>query len=244
MNRWLSLSLILAASIASLSALSACGRQPELTDPVARGQRDFEGLGCAKCHMIGDVGNEWGPNLTLVGFRKSQDWLDTWLKNPHAWNMKTVMPNFNLNDGTRADLVAFLSAQKGQAWGATYPWRTPEVMAMTPVKRGEFIFNKAGCVACHGQFGGGGYPNNNVAGGLIPTLTKVSEGYSKAELHSKIQNGVAAPLLNDPKGEKPKIYMPKWGDQLKPDEIDALVEYLYSLMPHAAAGSPAAKDDF
>ena len=237
MNRWLSLSLILAA------ALSACGRQPELTDPVARGERDFHGLGCAKCHMIGDTGNEWGPNLTLIGFRKSPDWLDTWLKNPHAWNMRTIMPNFNLNDGTRADLVAFLSEQKGQAWGATYPWRTPEVMAMAPVKRGEFIFNKAGCVACHGQFGGGGYPNNNVVGGLIPTLTRVSEGYSKAELHAKIQFGQVS-IPKDASAEKPKIFMPKWGEQLKADEIDALVEYLFSLMPHAAAGSPAAKDDF
>jgi mono/diheme cytochrome c family protein len=237
MNRWLSLSLILAA------ALSACGRQPTLTDPVARGQRDFEGLGCAKCHMIGDMGNEWGPNLTLVGFRKTPDWLDTWLKNPHAWNMRTVMPNFNLNDGTRADLVAYLSAQKGQAWGDAYPWRKPEIAALPPVKRGEFIFNKAGCVACHGQFGGGGYPNNNVVGGLIPTLTKVSEGYSKAELHSKIQFGQVS-IPKDASAEKPKIFMPKWGDQLKPDEIDALVEYLFSLMPHAAAGSPAAKDDF
>lgn len=243
MNRWFTLSLILAAAIASLSALSACGRQPELTDPVARGQRDFEGLGCAKCHMIGSTGNEWGPNLTLVGFRKTPEWLDLWLRNPHAWNMKTVMPNFNLPDGTRADLVAYLSAQKGQAWGDTYPWRTPEVMAMTPVKRGEFIFNKAGCVACHGQFGGGGYPNNNVVGGLIPTLTKVSEGYSKAELHAKIQFGQIS-LPKDASAEKPKIFMPKWGEQLKSDEIDALVEYLFSLEPHAVAGSPAAKDDF
>ena len=236
MNRRLSLTLIFAA------ALSACSRQPELTDPVARGERDFQGLGCAKCHTIGDVGNEWGPNLTLIGFRKTPDWLDQWLKNPHAWNMKTVMPNFNLQDGTRADLVAYLSAQKGQAW-AVYPWRTPEISALPAVERGKFIFNKAGCVACHGQFGGGGYPNNNVAGGLIPTLTLVSDGYSKKELHDKIQNG-ATPLLKDSAAPKPLIYMPKWGDQLKTDEIDALVEYLFSLKPKAVAGAPASKDDF
>ena len=236
MNRRLPFSLILAA------CLSACSRQAELTDPAARGERDFRGLGCAKCHMIGDAGNEWGPNLTLVGFRKSPDWLDTWLKNPHAWNMKTIMPNFNLNDSTRADLVAYLSAQKGQAW-AVYPWRATEIAALPAVERGKFIFNKAGCVACHGQFGGGGYPNNNVAGGLISALTKVAEGYSKAELHSKIQMG-AFSLLNDPSGEKPKIFMPKWGDQLTSAEIDDLVEYLFSLMPKAAPGSPAAKDDF
>ncbi|MFI5362422.1 MAG: c-type cytochrome [Elusimicrobiota bacterium] len=236
MNRRLSLLLILSA------ALNACTQQPALTDPVARGERDFRGLGCAKCHMLGDVGNEWGPNLTLIGFRKSPEWLDLWLRNPHSWNMKTVMPNFNLKDETRADLVAYLSSQKGQAW-SVYPWRTPEAAALPAAERGQLIFNKAGCVACHGQFGGGGYPNNNVAGGLIPSLTKASEGYSKAELHSKIQNG-AFSLPDDPSKPKALIYMPKWGDQLKADEIDALVEYIYSLAPKAAPGAPKSKDDF
>jgi mono/diheme cytochrome c family protein len=236
MNRRLAI-----AALAAL-ALAACTRQEALTDPVARGRRDFQGLGCAKCHMIGTVGNEWGPNLTLIGFRKTPEWLNLWLTNPHAWNMKTVMPNFNLQADTRADLVAYLSTQKGQAWDV-YPWRTAEATALPAAERGKLIFNKAGCVACHGQFGGGGYPNNNVAGGLIPSLTNVSDGYSKAELHTKIQNGQIS-MPADMSAPKPLIYMPKWGDQLKPDEIDALVEYLFSLKPKAVAGSPAAKDDF
>jgi len=236
MNRRIALAALLTL------ALSACSRQEPLTDPVARGERDFRGLGCAKCHMIGDVGNEWGPNLTLVGFRKSSEWLDLWLRNPHEWNAKTVMPNFNLSDATRADLVAYLSAQKGQAW-KELPWRTAEAKALPAVARGEFIFNQAGCVACHGQFGRGGYPNNNVAGGLIPTLTLVSDGYSKKELHSKIHDG-SVPLPNDPRAPKAKIQMPKWGEKLADDEIDALVEYLFSLKPKPAAGSAAAKDDF
>jgi|GEM_PF-1062422 len=241
MNRRLSLFLLAAV------ALSACSRQEPLTDPVARGARDFAGLGCAKCHMIGDQGHEWGPNLTLIGFRKSPEWLDQWLKNPHGWNIKTLMPNFNLQgtpakEETRADLVAFLSAQKGQAW-AVYPWRTDEAKALSAAERGRLIFNKAGCVACHGQFGGGGYPNNNVAGHLIPSLTLVSDGYSKAELRVKIHNG-STPLPDDPSKPRALIQMPKWGDQLASDEIDALVEYLYSLKPKPIAGSPAAKDDF
>ncbi|MDE2144301.1 MAG: cytochrome c [Elusimicrobia bacterium] len=236
MNRRLIFSLV------SLLALTACSRQPESIDPVVRGERDFNGLGCVKCHMIGENGNEWGPNLTLVGFRKSPEWLDVWLKNPHNWNAKSIMPNFALTDGTRADLVAYLSAQKGQAW-TVYPWRTDEAKALPAIERGKLIFNKAGCVACHGQFGGGGYPNNNVAGGLIPSLTLVSDGYSKPELHAKIQNG-SIPLPNDPSAPPALIHMPKWGDQLKPDEIDALVEYLYSLKPKPAPGSAAAKDDF
>ncbi len=234
MNRRLTLAVL------ALVAFAACARQPESADPIVRGRRDFEGLGCVKCHKLGDRGNEWGPNLTLVGFRKSPAWLEQWLKNPHAWNVKTIMPNFDLTKGQREDLVAFLSSQKGQAW-SVYPWRTPQAEALSPVARGQLIFNEAGCVACHGQNGVGGYPNNNVAGGLIPSLTLVSDGYSKDELHAKIQNG-STPLPDDPSQPRPLIYMPKWGDQLKPDEIDALVAYLFSLHPKPAAG--AANSDF
>jgi mono/diheme cytochrome c family protein len=229
----------LTLAVLAILAFSACARQPESSDPLVRGRRDFEGLGCAKCHMIGGLGNEWGPNLTLIGFRKSPAWIEQWLKNPHDWNVKTIMPNFDLTQRQRDDLVAFLSAQKGQAWTVA-PWRTEDAQALPPVARGKLIFNEAGCVACHGQNGVGGYPNNNVAGGLIPSLTMVSDGYSKAELHAKIANG-AVPLPDDMSKPKPLIVMPKWGEELKPDEIDALVAYLFSLHPKPAAGSA---DDF
>jgi mono/diheme cytochrome c family protein len=223
MNRRLTLAVV------AVLAAAACSPQPRTFDPVVRGRRDFMGLGCVKCHRIGDAGNAWGPNLTLVGFRKSPEWIRTWLKNPHAWNEKTVMPNFALTDRQLDDLVAFLSAQKGQAW-KVYPWRTAQAKALPPVQRGRLIFKLAGCVACHGWNAKGGYPNNNVAGGLIPSLTMVSVTYTKAELHSKIEFGVT-PLPADPSKPKPLIYMPKWGQQLKPDEIDALVAYLFTLAP-------------
>jgi mono/diheme cytochrome c family protein len=234
MNRWIFPALLL--------ALSACSRQTELTNPLARGERDFNGLGCVKCHMVGDKGNDWGPDLTMLGFRKSPAWIETWLKDPHAWNPKTVMPNFNLKDSTRADLVAYLSAQKGQAWKVK-PWETAEAAALPAAARGKIIFNAVGCVSCHAKDGYGGYPNNNVAGGLVNALTKVTEGYSKAELHEKIKGG-AVPIPNDSKLPAPMLQMPKWGDQLSAGEIDAVVEYLYTLMPKAAAGAKPSKDDF
>ena len=220
---------------------AACSVQTELTDPVARGERDFNGLGCVKCHTIGEKGNEWGPNLTMLGFRKSSVWIDGWLKNPHAWNPKTVMPNFNLNEATRADLVAYLSAQKGQAW-AEKPWLTGEAKALPAAERGKIIFNSVGCVSCHAKDGYGGYPNNNVAGGLVNSLTKVTEGYSKAELHEKIKGG-AVPIPKDSSKPAPMLQMPKWGQQLNEKEIDAVVEYLFTLNPKKAGGKPAA-DDF
>lgn len=226
---------------ALLLALAACSPQLETSDPIARGERDFNGLGCVKCHMIGDKGHDWGPDLTNLGFRKSSAWIDAWLKDPHAWNPKTVMPNFNLKDSTRADLVAYLSAQKSQAW-TVKPWETPAAAALPIAERGKIIFNSVGCVSCHAKDGYGGYPNNNVAGGLVNSLSKVTEGYSKAELHEKIKGG-AIPIPNDSTQPLPMLQMPKWGEQLKASEIDAVVEYLFTLAPKSAGKKPS-KDDF
>ena len=231
-SRWL---LIL-----SIAGLAAC--QPA-KDPVARGENYFNGLGCVKCHMIGNKGVNWGPNLTLIGFRKSPAWLDQWLKDPHAWRKETVMPNFNLKDDVRADLVAFLSAQKGQAWEKDgRPWNTAEAKALDGIHRGEIVFNKAGCVACHAQNGRGGYPNNNVVGGQIPSLTKVSDGYTKDELKTKIRNGVI-PSPADPSKPAPMVFMPKWGDTLQDDEIDAVSDFLISLGKAPGAPGQAPKKD-
>lgn len=206
--------------------LAACQRIP--ADPVARGKATFDAVGCTQCHQVGAKGTAWGPDLTTVGFRKSPEWLSRWLQNPHGWRKDTVMPNFNLPEETRADLVAYLSTLKGQDWEATgKPWDHPDVQGHT-LKRGAVIFEKAGCVACHGQEGRGGYPNNNVVGGQIPSLTKVVEGYTKEELVAKIRGGVV-PTPEDPSQPAPMIQMPKWGDYLKKDELSAVADYLISL---------------
>jgi mono/diheme cytochrome c family protein len=197
------------------------------------GEADFKGFGCVRCHRVGEEGGTYGPDLTFVGFRKSKDWLDLWLKNPHAWRAQTAMPNFHLPDEIRKDLVEYLSNQQGQAFGEKRPWDEAELQGDL-VKKGEVIFNRAGCVACHGLRGAGGYPNNNAQGGKIPTLTLVADGYSKDELKDRIRKGkISDPA--DPSQPAPMIRMPPWGQKLKDSDIDALVEFLYSLRPKQAA---------
>jgi mono/diheme cytochrome c family protein len=220
--------LVVAASI-----LSACSKAPA---PQTAGEAYFRGYGCVKCHQLGGEGHAWGPDLTFVGFRKSPEWLDAWLKNPHSWKKNTVMPNFNLPEDVRKELVKYLSEQKGQAFEKTgRPWAAES----DSVAQGRVLFEKAGCVACHGQNGKGGFPNNNVVGGLIPSLTKVSDGYTKQELLAKIKGGVT-PASKDPSQPAPMIKMPKWGDVLKDDEINAVVDYLFTL----SAGAASSPDSF
>ncbi len=223
--------LVILALAASLSQVS-CSRSDAA---VQNGQALFKGYGCATCHKVGNVGGNLGPDLTYIGFRKSPEWLDLWLKDPQAWKHNTLMPNFYLKDDTRKALVAYLSSLKGEQYKENPPWNAPELME-DPVKRGEVIFKQAGCVGCHGNAGAGKFPNNNVVGGQIPALKSVADGYSKEELKEKIHKGVPMSAKADANGPDPMIHMPRWGDVLKDEELDALVEYLYSLRPPKAEG--------
>lgn len=214
--------------------LFAAGCQQKNLSPVERGETYFKGFGCVKCHSVGEsLGGSYGPDLTYVGFRKDEKWLDQWLKDPHGWRGKTVMPNFHFPEPVRSALVAYCVSLKGQGYRPGHrPWEREE-WAADPVKKGEVIFMTVGCVTCHGHGGKGGYPNNNVVGGAIPALTKVSDAYTKEELKERIEDG-SVPASADPKQPAPLIRMPAWKEKLTDQEIEAVVEYLFSLKPKSA----------
>lgn len=216
-----------------LMALAACSPP---ADRVARGRAHFTSFACVRCHAIGDQGARYGPDLTTIGFRKSAEWLDLWLKNPHGWKAATVMPNMHLPEHVRGDLVAFLTEQKGQLYAtAGKPWERPEDAA-DPVKKGEAAFRRIGCTGCHGRGGIGGNPNNNVAGGVIPGLIDVAEKYSHEELEDKIRQG-SIPAAADRKKPAPMIVMPEWGKLLSESDLDALASYLLTLKSKKKKGS-------
>jgi mono/diheme cytochrome c family protein len=205
--------------------LSACGHSAPST-PASAGKAYFTQAGCASCHKIGDEGSAVGPDLTLAGFRHDAAWLDLFIKDPQAWKKDTLMPNKRISDEARKAIVEYLAAQKGEAWGGAKPWTG----VADNLEKGRVLYHRAGCVGCHGPAGAGGYPNNNVAGGLIPRLNNVKETFTKAELIAKIKKGVK-PIKNDPKGLAPMIAMPAWGEKLDDQEIGAVADYLLSLTP-------------
>ena len=53
---------------------------------------------------------------------------------------------------------------------------------------------------------------------------------------TKIRSGVVSDPA-DPSQPTPMIFMPKWGTVLKDEEIDSVVEYLFSLAPAAKPGA-------
>ena len=105
----------------------------------------------------------------------------------------------------------------------------PEPVYASVVERGAAVFQKAGCVGCHGPQGRGGIKNKNMdMGEEVPPLTYVSDGYSKEEIKEIIRDG-RYPARAQKDDLAPPLWMPTWKDKLTDEEIDAVVEYLVSL---------------
>lgn len=64
---------------------------------------------CQSCHSVGGTGGAVGPALDGVAGRFTPEKLDTWLKDPQSVKPGTAMPNLQLDESTRGELVAWLS---------------------------------------------------------------------------------------------------------------------------------------
>ncbi len=105
----------------------------------------------------------------------------------------------------------------------------------TAMARGKFLYDRYGCVMCHGADGKGGFANLNAeTDGKVPAVIFVKEGYTKAEVADLIRNGKTRIWRADPKGPVPPYRMPGWHDRLSDQDIADLTEYLMSLYPKTA----------
>lgn len=67
--------------------------------------------GCLACHEIeAGYGGLSGPEVYTAGQRLQEDWMVSFLRNPQAWDPKTIMPNKHLSDTDVQKLVHYLRA--------------------------------------------------------------------------------------------------------------------------------------
>ncbi len=67
--------------------------------------------GCLACHEIeAGYGGVSGPEVYTAAQRLQEDWLVSFLRNPQAWEPKTLMPNKHLSDTDVQKLVHYLRA--------------------------------------------------------------------------------------------------------------------------------------
>ena len=170
---------------------------------------------------------------------------------------ETPMPNYGLTEEEVSLLTALTISFSLEEENEEYPIPARFMVAPPPafgpeghpseaasggqagggVERGAAVFQKVGCVGCHGPQGRGGIVNRNMdMGEEVPPLTHVSDGYSKEELKEIIRDG-RYPARAQKDGLAPPLWMPSWKEKLTDEEIDAVVEYLYSLNPEKSEGA-------
>lgn len=99
-------------------ALAGCGAQTETSEPVEEtpvelsvGEQVFK-LKCSRCHKIDGVGGNKGPNLSKIGAKYDAEFFDKWLTDPKSVKEKAKMPNPELTEEQRSDVIEYLETRK------------------------------------------------------------------------------------------------------------------------------------
>ncbi len=99
---------------------------PPVVGNVEKGKETISLVGCLACHQVDGVNqandwNDFGPDLSGIGSKLSQNWLYAWVKNPKAYFPETKMPDLRLSDQEAADIAAYLASLKKADWNPTQP---------------------------------------------------------------------------------------------------------------------------
>lgn len=146
-----------------------------------------------------------GPILDQVSNRRSEEWLQKWLKNPNDVKAGTKMPNFQFTDSEIEELLGYLSKLKKKI-----PSDRIIASDIGIEEKGQELLEEYGCKACHrigdeGRFIG-------------VDLTWVGKRKSR-------EWEIA--WLKDPQAWKPGTFMPTFG--FSDEEAEVLSAYLRTL---------------
>ena len=139
-----------------LAISSAChaADRPSTTDITeSAGRLLINKLGCTSCHLPSEAQSKWlqpkaAPRLTGIGGGADGNWLTKYLAAPQETMPGTTMPDVlhHLAPAARTEaaeaLTHFLLSRQPSAFGRTLPDRAA-------VARGESLYHRIGCVACH-----------------------------------------------------------------------------------------------
>jgi len=116
---------------------------------AARGKTLFRESMCISCHTVEGKGNGSAPELGTVASRATRGWLVAFVRDPHAFNPQTRMPQYAFSDADVRDLVAYFEAEL-RDFDAPPNILEPLRVNQTQAEKGATLFKTAGCFACHG----------------------------------------------------------------------------------------------
>ncbi len=116
-------------------------------------------------------------------------------------------------------------------------WLSGNVSGQTPVEMGKELFEtKLGCASCHA---GGPQQRGAKLEGVYNTQVKLVGGETVTADDNYIRNSILNPAGQVVEGFQP--IMPTFKGQVTEEQLNALVAYIKSLSPNAAAAPAAAK---
>lgn len=196
---------------------------------VAAGAHDFIQFACAQCH--GEQGrggvSPFVPALKGAAghltVKQLKGIIDHGLG--ESANPKVpYMPVWGEVISARqvSDLVAYIRAGLPQVPGAT---PVPVITAQGPEVEGSLLYQRYGCVNCHGPNGLGGVPNPQSPDKAIPPLSG-ADFFSEFNTDDKILEMIRSGSVL---GRAPIVSMPHWGGIIPDDRLRALVAYIKTL---------------
>ncbi len=204
------------------------GGATSVSNAVAAGGHDFQQFACAQCH--GDRGqggvSSTVPPLTAagsLGVPELKHIIDHGLgesANPKQPYMPVWGPV--ISDRQVSDLVAYIRAGLPAVPGAT---PAPVITAQGQAVEGALLYQRYGCVNCHGPNGLGGVPNPSSPDKSIPPLSG-ADFFHEFNTDQKIIDVIRSGSVI---GKAPIASMPHWGGIIPDPQLRALAAYIKTL---------------
>jgi cbb3-type cytochrome c oxidase subunit III len=205
------------------------GGATSVSESVAAGAHDFTQFACAQCHGLrgrGGVSSDV-PALQQIGKQLTVAQLKQIINHglgESANPTKPYMPVWGQVISARqvSDLVAYIRAGLPAVPGTSPP---PLVTAQGPVVEGALLYQRYGCINCHGPNGLGGVPNPQSPDKAIPPLSG-ADFFKEFNTDKKITDVIRSGSVI---GRAPIVSMPHWGGIISDEQLKALVAYIKTL---------------
>jgi nitrite reductase (NO-forming) / hydroxylamine reductase len=208
-----------------------CKEKDNTKELSEKGKLVFQSKGCIGCHSFGGGDSATGPDLKGVTQRRTEDWLNRWIKDPAgmlksdsaaqelAKKYPNAMPSLPVDDNELKQLVAYFKSQDGEA---------PKTAKFEPLSDKEFseakdIFFQR-CSGCHGAKRWGATGPSLLPDSHIKNASEIAGGGTR----SKGTEGLEAILYNGLPGG-----MPPWGKEgvLDKRQINLMARYIQMTPP-------------
>ena len=198
---------------------------------VAAGAHWFVQFACDACH--GELGrggvSPFVPALDTIGQALTEEQLTTIIRKGLGESgdpSKPYMPVWGplISKSQVSELIAYIRAGLPAVPGAAPP-TVPRDQG--PEVAGAALYQRYGCVNCHGPNGLGGVPNPADPAGPIPPLSGLAfreEFNTDQAILEVIRDGSVI-------GQAPIVSMPHWGGIIPDQDLQALLAYLKTLKP-------------